>query len=310
MSRRPRLSFFGLLLLSAACSSSTDGPTTDGEGSAGEGAGGAVASAGAAQVAAAGAGGAAGHAGSGAQSANAGSASGGQAGGLATGGAGAGDSGGRAVGGGGTSANGGAAGKGAGGGSGRGGSAGGGGLSASAGAGGTSCPGAGHITYTLAKSASPSATEQTAYDKIKTAMDKAITYYDCYTSITKSLSVSYVPSVETADGNINGSLRFGSNTTYMDYRTAMHEIGHTVGIGQASNWSSFIANGLFTGEHAAAQLNAINATLSKPLYTELHADTQHFWPYGINQQSEVKSEADLIFHCQMVVAIRQDLGLK
>ena len=306
MSRRPRLSFASLLFLSAACSSSTDGPTTDGNGSAGQAAGGAVASAGAAQVPAAGTGGAAGHAGSGAQSGNAGSASGG----LAGGGASAGGSGGHAAGSGGTSANGGAVGKGAGGGSGRGGSGGGGGMSASAGAGGTSCPGAGHITYTLAKSASPTATEQTAYDKIKTAMDKAITYYDCYTSITKSLSVSYVPSVETADGNINGSIRFGSNTTYMDYRSAMHEIAHTVGVGQASNWSSFIANGLFTGEHAAAQLNAINATLSKPLYTELHADTQHFWPYGINQQSEVKSEADLIFHCQMVVSIRQDLGLK
>ncbi|HET7542285.1 MAG TPA: hypothetical protein VFK05_20595, partial [Polyangiaceae bacterium] len=177
-------------------------------------------------------------------------------------------------------------------------------------AGSTTCPGAGHITYTLAKSASPTATEKTAYDKITIAMDKAITYYDCYTSITKALNVSYVPSVETADGNINGSIRFGSNTTYMDYRSAMHEIAHTVGIGQASNWGSFISNGLFTGTHAAAQLNAINATLTKPLYTELHADTQHFWPYGLNQQSEVKSEADLIFHCQMVIAIREDLGLK
>jgi hypothetical protein len=95
----------------------------------------------------------------------------------------------------------------------------------------------------------------------------------------------------------------------MDYRTAMHEIGHTVGVGQASNWGSFISGGLFTGQRAAAQLKAINAKLSAPLYTEVHADTQHFWPYGINQQSEVKGEADLIAHCQMVVAIRQDLGL-
>jgi hypothetical protein len=30
--------------------------------------------------------------------------------------------------------------------------------------------------------------------------------------------------------------------------------------------------------------------------------------YGINQQSEVKSDAELIAHCQMVVAIREDLG--
>jgi hypothetical protein len=99
------------------------------------------------------------------------------------------------------------------------------------------------------------------------------------------------------------------NTTYMDYRTAMHEIGHTVGIGQASNWGSFISGGLFTGKQALAQLKAINAKLSTPLYAEVHADSQHFWPYGINQQSEVKGEADLIAHCQMVVAIRQDLGL-
>jgi stress-induced morphogen len=141
-------------------------------------------------------------------------------------------------------------------------------------------------------------------------MDKALTYYNCYTNITKSLNVVYEPSVQTADGNINGSLRFGSNTTYMDYRTAMHEIGHTVGIGQASNWSSFISNGLFTGSNAAAQLRAINATLQTPLYTDVHADTQHFWPYGLNQQSEAKSEADLISHCQMVVAIRKDLGLQ
>jgi len=307
MRLRPLFSLASVLLLSAAaCSSATDGPTADVDGSAGESAGGAggsagsaVASGGLGQVyegAGVGPGGSAGLSGKG------GTASGGSAG-PASGGSVA--SGGHAVGG--MSAGGGTSGMGAGGSRPSGGS---GGMSATAGTGGMTCPGAGHITYTLAKSASPTATEQTAYDKIKTAMDKAITYYDCYTSITKSLNVSYVPSVETADGNINGSIRFGSNTTYMDYRSAMHEIAHTVGVGQASNWGSFLSNGLFTGEHAAAQLNAINATLSKPLYTELHADTQHFWPYGINQQSEVKSEADLIFHCQMVVAIRADLGLK
>jgi len=307
MRLRPLFSLASVLLLAAAaCSSGAGGPTADVDGSAGESAGGtggsagsAIASGGLGQVyegAGVGPGGSAGLSGKG------GTASGGSSA-LASGGSIA--SGGHAVGG--MSARGGTSGMGAGGSRPSGGS---GGMSATAGTGGMTCPGAGHITYTLAKSASPTATEQTAYDKIKTAMDKAITYYDCYTSITKSLNVSYVPSVETADGNINGSIRFGSNTTYMDYRSAMHEIAHTVGIGQASNWGSFLSNGLFTGEHAAAQLNAINATLSKPLYTELHADTQHFWPYGINQQSEVKSEADLIFHCQMVVAIRADLGLK
>jgi len=298
-------SFSGLMLFAAACSSSTDEPLTASGGMTGHDAGGAATSAGGAPVAAGG--GASGGASGGSTSSAggyAGSASGasgafggGGAAALAGGGA-------RAVGGGGASAMGGRSAMGGGSGAHSAGTGG-----ASGGATSTACPGSGHITYTLAKSASPTATEQAAYDKIKTAMDKAISYYDCYTSITKSLNVSYVPSVETADGNANGSMRFGMNTTYMDYRTAMHEIGHTVGIGQASNWGSFLSGGLFTGSHAAAQLKAINAKLATPLYTEVHADTQHFWPYGINQQSEVKSEADLIAHCQMVVAIREDLGL-
>jgi hypothetical protein len=40
------------------------------------------------------------------------------------------------------------------------------------------------------------------------------------------------------------------------------------------------------------------------------ADRSHFWPYGLNYESEGKTEADLIGHCQMVTAIRKDLGLK
>ena len=179
----------------------------------------------------------------------------------------------------------------------------------SGGVGSGACPYTGNVSYTLQKSATPTSAEQDAYQRIAAAMDKAIQYYNCYTNITKQLRVSYVPSVQTADGNINGSMRFGSNTTYMDYRTAMHEIGHTVGVGQASNWGSFIKDGIFTGSNATQELKAINATLSKPLYEEVHADSQHFWPYGINQQSEVKSEADLLFHCRIVMALRKDLGL-
>jgi hypothetical protein len=176
--------------------------------------------------------------------------------------------------------------------------------------GGATCPFTGHVTYTLAKSANPTPAEQNAYALITAAMDTALAYYNCYTDITKQVNVSYVPSVATADGNINGSMRFGSNTFYMDYRTAMHELSHTVGVGQASNWRSFVVGGLFTGTNANAELAAINQTLQTPVDTELHADNNHFWPYGINQQNEVKSEADLIAHCRIVRAMRRDLGLQ
>jgi hypothetical protein len=168
------------------------------------------------------------------------------------------------------------------------------------------CPYTGHVTYTLAKSANPTADEQKAYTLIAAAMDKAISYYNCYTDITKAEYVTYNPDVSTADGNINGSIRFG-HTEYMEYITAMHEIAHTVGIGTASNWRSMLDTnaGTFTGTNATAELRAITGVSTDVV----HADRQHFWPYGLNYTSEVKSEADVIDHCRMVVAIRKDLRM-
>jgi hypothetical protein len=171
---------------------------------------------------------------------------------------------------------------------------------------GGACLYTGHVSYTLAKESQPTAQQQAAYDKITQAMDAAIRYYNCYTDITKVLNISYVPSVATADGNINGSIRFGSNAS-MNKVTAMHEISHTVGIGTASKWSSLLSNGQFTGANAKAEvakipvLNAADGIV--------RADNQHFWPGGLNYESEGKSEADLIAHCRMVVAIRKDLAL-
>jgi hypothetical protein len=166
------------------------------------------------------------------------------------------------------------------------------------------CTPTGHVTYTLAKAATPTPAEQSAYDAITCAMDGAVAYYNCNTTITKQLKVSYDTSVATADGNFNGSIRFGG-TSYMECVTGMHEIAHTVGIGTSPDWSTYSVNGVFTGANAIAQLRAITGNPSDVL----HSDTQHFWPYGLNYTSEAKSTADLVDHCLMVTAIRQDLGL-
>ena len=167
------------------------------------------------------------------------------------------------------------------------------------------CAPTGHVTYTLAKSASPTADEQSAYTAITCAMDGAVAYYNCNTAITKQLNVSYVPSVPTADGNINGSIRFGG-TQYMECATAMHETAHAVGIGTASNWGTYSVGGVFLGASAIAQLHAIPGHETDTL----HSDTQHFWPFGLNQASEASSPTDLVDHCLMVIAIRKDLGLQ
>ena len=167
------------------------------------------------------------------------------------------------------------------------------------------CNPIGNVTFTLSKSASPSAEDQAAYDAITCAMTGATAYYNCNTSITKKLSISYNPSVQTADGNINGSIRFGSDRGYMVCQTAMHEIGHTLGVGTAPNWSKLSVDGLFKGETAIAQLRAVSGKADDVL----HSDTQHFWPYGLNYASEGKVTADLVGHALIVAAMRKDLGL-
>jgi hypothetical protein len=172
------------------------------------------------------------------------------------------------------------------------------------GVGAPACTPTGNLTYTLATAANPTADQLAAYDAIRCAVEGALAYYNCYTNITKEIRVSYDPNVPTADGNFNGSLRFGGRS-YMQCVTGMHEISHTVGIGTAPNWGTFSVGGDFTGSVATAELRSITGDSA----AVLHSDTQHFWPYGLNYQSEAGSTDDLVNHCRMVEAIRTDLGL-
>jgi hypothetical protein len=166
------------------------------------------------------------------------------------------------------------------------------------------CNGNGRFTYTLARASNPTSAQLNAYTLITSAMDKAITYYNCNTSIIMNINVYYDSSVPTAQANLNGPISFGQ-TAYMQYITAMHEMSHCAGVGTHSRWASLISNGKFTGTNTTNQLRQITGNQSDML----SADTQHFWPYGLNYTSEVTGEADLINHCKIVVAIRKDLGL-
>lgn len=160
----------------------------------------------------------------------------------------------------------------------------------------------GEISYTLHEESSPTQDQQEAYRLIKTAMDSAIGYYNTYTTISKALNVYYNPDVATADASFNGTMRFG-NRTYMVVHTAMHEIAHTVGSGTSDAYWNLMVDGVFTGAHATQTLREIT---SDPT-AELHGDNTHFWPYGLNYASEVKSDEDLVNHCKIVNAMYKDM---
>ena len=158
------------------------------------------------------------------------------------------------------------------------------------------------IQYTLHKSANPSSDESDAYTQIESAMNSAIKYYNTYTDISKFINVYYSPGVPTAEASYNGDLRFGKDRNYMFVGTAMHEIAHTVGMGTTQEYRNMFKDGIFQGQSAQALLKEIDGPNAV-----LKGDNQHFWPYGLNYRSEVKSEQDLINHAKIVNAMYKDI---
>ena len=160
----------------------------------------------------------------------------------------------------------------------------------------------GNVSYTLHKSANPSADEQDAYKRITAVMDSAVKLYNTYSNLTKFINVYYAPGVPTAEASSNGDLRFGENRNYMVVPTAMHEMGHTMGIGTTSEYAATCVDGVFRDDKVQAKLREMDGQNA-----ELHCDRQHIWPYGLNQASEAKSEQDLINHVILVETIYQQL---
>lgn len=161
---------------------------------------------------------------------------------------------------------------------------------------------AGNVTYTLEKVASPTADQADAYAKITKAMDSAVGYYNKYTSISKALYVQYNTGVATADGSSNGTIRFGTSRSYMQVGTAMHEIAHTIGIGTTNDYKALMVGGIWQGAAGVAALREIDGASAV-----LKGDGQHFWPYGINYESEVKGVPTLVAHCKVVQGMYQDM---
>ena len=136
--------------------------------------------------------------------------------------------------------------------------------------------------------------------QIVAAMDEAVAFYNSIGNFDRQIVASYNPDVPMADGNYNGNIRFGKQ---ISARTALHEIGHILGIGTVGNWQSFIIDGKWTGQNALAQLREFDGPDAV-----LNADRQHFWPYGLNYANEDGAEARRR-HILMVKAFRADLGL-
>lgn len=155
------------------------------------------------------------------------------------------------------------------------------------------------ITWTLQKASNPTPDQQDAYNRITAAMNAAVARYNNLSDLGKNITVQYDPGVPTADGNINGTIRFG-NRAYMTERTALHEIAHTIGVGTSGRWASLTSGGTWRGAEAlrlVRQYDGASATLS--------AGGGHFWPYGLNYDNEF-SQTAADRHVNIVAAMVRD----
>jgi hypothetical protein len=154
------------------------------------------------------------------------------------------------------------------------------------------------LTWTLQRVSSPTADQNDAYAKIDAAMKKAVARYTKFSDANKVIRVYYAPGVPTAEANYNGDLRFGSDRAYMTERTAMHEISHTLGVGQTAAFDRKCAAGDWkTALPLLRSFDAANAKIS--------CGGGHFWPYGLNYETEW-SETNGDRHVKMVEAMLTD----
>lgn len=155
------------------------------------------------------------------------------------------------------------------------------------------------ITWTLERASNPTQDQLTAYDLITKAMNAAVSRYNNLSDLGKTITVRYDPGVPTADGNINGTIRFG-NRSYMNERTALHEIAHTIGVGTSSGWSRLGGSGTWTGAQATALVRQFDGSSAK-----VSTGGGHFWPYGLNYDNEFSNTA-ADRHVQIVAAMVRD----
>lgn len=156
------------------------------------------------------------------------------------------------------------------------------------------------ITWTLVRASNPTTDQQSAYNLITTAMNAAVARYNNLSDLGKTITVHYEPGVPTADGNINGTIRFGSNRSYMTERTALHEIAHTIGVGTSSGWSSLGGSGTWTGAQATALVRQFDGSSAN-----ISTGGGHFWPYGLNYENEFSGTA-ADRHVRIVAAMKAD----
>ena len=133
------------------------------------------------------------------------------------------------------------------------------------------------------------------------ALQAAVNRYNAYGDFgTANIYVYYNAGIPTAQASYNGSIGFGG--TWPAERVTMHEMAHYLGL-PSGNWSSLFSTGTWSGPRAGRLVRQFDGEEAA-----LRGDSIHFWPYGLNYDSE-GSELNRQRHVAVVYGMRADLGI-
>ncbi len=161
----------------------------------------------------------------------------------------------------------------------------------------TASPVVADLTFTIGGSWDTDARRNAATAALQAAVDRYNAYGDFGNA---NVYVYYSAGIPTAQASYNGSMGFGG--TWPDERVTMHEMAHYLGL-PSGNWSSLFSTGTWSGPRAGRLVRQFDGEQAA-----LRGDSIHFWPYGLNYDSE-GSEINKQRQVAVVYGMRADLGI-
>jgi hypothetical protein len=115
------------------------------------------------------------------------------------------------------------------------------------------------------------------------------------------VDVYYNAGVPTAQANYYGSIDFGG--TWPNERVTQHELNHWLGSGTYWNWGNQFNNNVWTGPRVAQLVQQFDGQGAA-----FRRSGVHFYPYGLNYDSEVVNDSIYMRNVALMYAMRQDMG--
>ena len=147
------------------------------------------------------------------------------------------------------------------------------------------------LTFTVEANGWPNAAHrQAAIDALQSSVNR----YNAYGNFGNyNVYAYYNAGIPTAQASYLGSIGYGG--TYPNERVTMHEMSHYLGTGTfGTPWDGA------RGEAIVDQFDGLEASLN--------GDGAHYWPYGLNFDSE-GAEINKQRHVALLYAMRADMGI-